>query len=280
MKKIISLCLALTLVLIAFAVAAMAEGTRPARIIGLHSKANMTSDEIDSLVQNEIENGWTIFDDDHTCHFQYFDDLNSMLLALDAGTIDECSFPRFVAEYIVSVNPDLKIGCIERMPKEMSLHLGFRDDEDGRSLQTRMNKALESMKADGTLDALKDKYLDPNVGTELLPVQFDVFPESSQTIRVAVTGDLPPLDYIGADGIPAGFNTAVLAEIGRRLGNNIELVSLNTGSRTLALISNTADVVFWYMDLPSTPYDMPDGLLFSDAYISWDIWLHVQKAAK
>ena len=72
----------------------------------------------------------------------------------------------------------------------------------------------------------------------------------------------PPIDYIDADGAPAGFNTAVLAEIGRRLGVNIELISAQTGSRTMALTSGTADAVFWYMETPGMPDDMPEGLLW------------------
>jgi len=201
-----------------------------------------------------------------------------MLLALNAGTIDEISLPRFAAEYVVKNNPELKICCVECMPYEMSLLFGFRDDEGGRDLQARMNEAIEAMKVDGTLEALERDYLKSAPGETLTPVQFDAFPESDETIRVVVTGDLPPLDYIGADGVPAGFNTAVLAEIGRRLGANIELVSMQTGSRTLALTSNTADAVFWYMETPGAADDLPEGLLFSDPYISWDMWLYIRKA--
>lgn len=117
--------------------------------------------------------------------------------------------------------------------------------------------------------------------TELTPVQFDSFPETDETIRVVVTGDLPPVDYIGEDGVPAGFNTAVLAEIGRRLGVNIELVSAHTGARSLALSSHVADAVFWYMmDMPGTVPDAPDGVLFSEPYLDWDLWLHVRKTAQ
>ena len=278
MKKLATLTLALMLALTAFVIPVMAEESSPVRIVGLLSKANMPEDELNSMLEDQFKMGWCVFEEDHTCHFQYYDELSSIILALNAGTIDECALPRFVAEYIAKVNPELKICCVERMPNDMSLLFGFRDDEGGRDLQTRMNEAIGSMKADGALDALKHDYLDTSSEEELTPVQFDAFPESGETIRVAVTGDLPPLDYVGEDGIPAGFNTAVLAEIGRRLGVNIELVSMQTGSRTLALVSNTVDAVFWYMDLPSIPADLPEGILFSDPYISWDMWLHIRKA--
>ena len=59
--------------------------------------------------------------------------------------------------------------------------------------------------------------------------------DNAETIRVGVTGDLPPIDYVDEAGIPAGFNTAVLAEISRRIVKNIELVSIESGARSIAL---------------------------------------------
>ena len=278
MKKLVSLTLALMLALTALIVPAMAEEARPVRVVGELAKSNMTEEDLDSWLAEEFEKGWYVFEDNHLTHFEYYDDLSSMLLALNAGTIDEISLPRFAAEYVVKTNPELKICCVERMPYEMSLLFGFRDDEIGRDLQERMNEAIRSMKADGTLDALERDYLKLDADEMLTPVQFTVFPETDETIRVVVTGDLPPIDYIDADGTPAGFNTAVLAELGRRLGVNIEPISTQTGSRTMALTSGTADAVFWYMQTPGMTDDLPEGLLFSDSYLDWDIWLYIRKA--
>jgi len=279
MKRLVSLTLALMLALIAIVVPAMAEESRPTRVVGELAKSNMTEEELDRWLAEEFEKGWYVFEDNHLTHFEYYDDLPSMLLALNAGTIDEVSLPRFVAEYVVKTNPELEICCVECMPYDMSLLFGFRDDESGRDLQERINETIRTMKADGTLDALERDYLKLDAGADLAPVEFDAFPESDETIRVVVTGDLPPIDYIDADGAPAGFNTAVLAEIGRRLGVNIELISAQTGSRTMALTSGTADAVFWYMETPGMPDDMPEGLLFSESYLDWDIWLYIRKAA-
>ena len=62
---------------------------------------------------------------------------------------------------------------------------------------------------------------------------------------MAITGDQPPLDYMTADGQPVGFNTAILAEIRKRLQKNIELVSIESGARSVALSSGEVDMVFW-----------------------------------
>ena len=247
--------------------------------MGHLTETNMSEDNIDVFLKERFDAGWVVFDENHASHFVYYDDLSSLLLALDAGTVDEITLPRFVAEYVVNNNPDLKICCVQSMPDDMTLHFGFLDNDGGNALRTRMNEAIAAMKGDGTLDALTSTYLKPGKGESLSPVQFDSF-ETDETIRVAVTGDLPPIDYIGADGVPAGFNTAVLAEIGRRLGVNIELVSMQAGSRTLALTSESADAVFWYMWSPTVANDTPEGVVLSDSYLSWDMWLHISKAEK
>ena len=74
-------------------------------------------------------------------------------------------------------------------------------------------------------------------------IEFEQF--EGDPIKVAVTGSLPPMDYVAADETPAGFNTAVLAEIGKLLGKNIELLQVDSVGRALALSQGNVDVVFW-----------------------------------
>lgn len=97
----------------------------------------------------------------------------------------------------------------------------------------------------GTLDSLIQQYIYSADGSDATPVEFAHF-DGAETIRFAVTGDVPPIDYIDPSGTPAGFNTAVLSEMGRRLGKNIELVQVYSSiGRSLALSSGMADAAFW-----------------------------------
>ena len=92
-------------------------------------------------------------------------------------------------------------------------------------------------------------------------------------LRVAVTGDLPPMDCILADGTPAGFNTAFLAELSRRIGQTIELVSMSAGARQAALASGRVDAVFWTRSFydnkrrKTQAIDDTEGLIVSEPYI-------------
>ena len=70
---------------------------------------------------------------------------------------------------------------------------------------------------------IQEKYLLNPGADELESVKFDSFP-NAPTIKIAVTGDVPPIDYVAPDGKAAGFNVAILAEIGRKMKINIELM--------------------------------------------------------
>ncbi|MBQ4401303.1 MAG: hypothetical protein II832_03970, partial [Synergistaceae bacterium] len=77
----------------------------------------------------------------------------------------------------------------------------------------------------------------------------------------------------------AGFSTAVLAEIGKRLGLNIELMNVESGARSAALASGRADVVFWYevdKGAKNQP-DIPEGVIVSETYYDWEKFIHLRK---
>ena len=204
----------------------------------------------------------------------FYDTIMSMLMSLGAGDIDEVDLPGIVGAYVLNSRPDYKISCVVRTKPEY-LAFGFLKDKN-ESLRDEFNEALKAIKDDGTLSALTARYMKVDGLPE--SVEFERFP-AADTIRVAVTGDLPPIDYVGTDGKAAGFNTALLAEIAKRLKVNIKLVYVNSGSRTAALTSGRADVVFWYQltEGNAKQYDVPDSVIVSDAYYDWNTFTHISQ---
>ena len=117
--------------------------------------------------------------------------------------------------------------------------------EENAALRDEFNAAIADMKADGTLERLVKEQIDDAIdGGEFAPIEMPKI-DGADTVKVAVTGALPPMDYVAADGTPAGFNTAQLAEISQRIGKNIELVVVDSVDRAAALASGTVDAVFW-----------------------------------
>ena len=268
MKKIFILAL---VVVLAFSCSAFADGLK----IGVLAK-----DTTENAFTEQVAACWkwsvlgSGHGDDDT--FKYYDDLTSLLLALDNGDIDEIDLPSIVAEYIIAVNPKYKVSCVMREDHRMNFVLGFLKDKN-EALCNEFNEAILGMQRDGTLQELQVKYVDYAGKSEPESVKFESFP-NAKTVRIAVTGDIPPIDYMAADGQAAGFNASLLAEIGRRLKINIELINVNALSRTVALVSGRADVVFWYMmDNDKKVFDIPDNVVLSIPYYTFETYLQIRK---
>lgn len=212
---------------------------------------------------------------------KFFDNLNAMQLALESGQIDEVAITLPVARYMVARNPHMQI--LEGHPlgnpdmkdmggkvTEFANDFCFALTAENVDLRNAVESAVTSMKNDGTLDNLVKTYItDVKPEEDPAPVEFATF-GGAETIKVAITGDLPPLDLITADGKAAGFNTAFLSEIGKRLEKNIELVQIESSARAAALTSKQADIAFWTVvpvsQVIPADADKPDGIELTSPY--------------
>ena len=249
--------------------------------VGIISKLNLSNEDYQKFSQENVAAGLTKFftkEEKGAPTFVFFDSLTAMQMALNAGEIDEIMLPEEAAEYVMNVNGNYDVCCVVRTPP-ITLNFGFLAKNDPE-LRNKFNEAVMSIKADGTLTILQAKYIAEPGLDDPIPVEFEHYDNIDKKIKVAVTGDLPPIDFINADGTPAGFNTAVLAEIGKRLKINIELVNIDSGARVASLASGRTDVVFWiesYKGLDGAQPDIPEGIALSEPYYQWSEFLHIEK---
>lgn len=213
--------------------------------------------------------------DDKDIRMNYYDSLSLMQLALHKGEINSIATPEFVGEYLMRNNSEYKLRgfFMGRLP--IALACGFL--KENKELCDKFSKAIKDMGDEGKIGILARDYITGPASLNPPAVKIDTF-EDANTVTVALTGDLPPLDYIAADGTPAGFNTAVLAEIGRRLHVNIKPVVVETGARATALKSGRADVVFWFQvftGYDAVQQDIPEGVITSTPYYGWNKFLLV-----
>ncbi len=196
----------------------------------------------------------------------FFDQLNAMQMALQSKQIDEISTYRSVARYMIAQDPRYQVLKDHSLEFIDSFCFALRDDET--ELRDSLDKVINEMQNDGTLDRLTKEYI-TDIASEPSAIELPHF-DGAQTIKVAVTGDLPPLDYVSTDGKPAGFNTAVLAEVGNRMLKNIEIVNIDSGARAAALTSKQVDVVFWAIvpvsEIIPADSDKPNGIILSAPY--------------
>ena len=278
-RKFISLALVLVMAMglcSCVSISGTDESEEPSRVIkvGVATMLNMSEKDVESIILArsiadtqlvkegyctsniaDIQSGEGL--KDTKVEVVYFDTLESMTMALDAGDIDGMQVYYRTAQYLCNNNDKVDYGVKYDFSKEpnefvdkvmngvLGNNFAFLMMRGNEVLKYDFDGAIEAMKNDGTMDRLIQTYLDDVVnGADVEPVAMPVI-SGAETIKVGVTGALPPMDYVSPDGVPAGFNTAVLAEISQRIGKNIELVQVDVGGRSVALSSGTVDVVFW-----------------------------------
>lgn len=199
-----------------------------------------------------------------------YNSVNELGLAMNSGKIDMVtSMPLSTGKYLKAKDDDISIFVGKPFFSNQLTFLMAMQPKDS-ALRDKINAVLEEMKVDGSLDALKTECIDNVIATGKEPV-INKIPskDGAETIKVAITGDFPPLDYVSADGKPAGYNTALMSKIGEKLNLNIEFVSVTADARIMALASGKVDIVFWFRNIGS-PMDT-DELVFTVPYFIDDV---------
>ena len=233
--------------------------------LGMITHLNVTEQKLDETYNAFIEKAGL-----HLKKYKltFFDSLSTMEAGAESGTVDQISTYNCVAKYITATNNKFEI-LQDLQAAGLTDSFCFATRKDDAQLKSELDKAITEMKSDGTLDKLVDEYI-TNVKPDNIPKVDIQKIDGAQTIKVGITGDVPPLDLILPDNSATGFNTAILAEIGKRLNRNIELVQIDSGARSAALSSGQIDVVFWAIvpvseNIPKD-IDKPEGLEFSEPY--------------
>ena len=220
--------------------------------LGRLTKLNVDEDTLSEAITKSY------FDLVPFSRYRFFDTLNSMITALASGKIEGMALDSFTAQYLLSRAEEYAIYTPPENVPSYNLNFCMLFREENAALCNSVSEAIETIRNDGTLDVLKKQYIDDVIaGEEPEAVMPEVF-DGAQTLKVALTGDRPPMDYFSEAGEPIGFNTALVAEVCKRLGMNVEFISIDTGARAMALTSGLSDAVFWMEAGDYGNWDMAD----------------------
>lgn len=247
--------------------------------IGILTHLNASEEKLNEIMKKIDEETHSNSSAKFSRNYVYYDKLTSMQMGLESGSIQEMSLYSSVAKYLSDRNDTLMQAEMTGMKLSDSFCCALRKDDS--ELKTELDKVIGEMKQDGTLDKLTKEYItDLEKGTEPPAVPIPVT-EGAPVLKIAVTGDLPPLDLVRADGTAAGFNTAVLSELAKRLGRNVEIIQIDSAARASALVSKKVDVVFWAVvpaagsKMPAD-LDKPSGVELTESYYTDQI-VHLKK---
>ncbi len=280
MKKTVTLILALLIALSVCLSVGMAEdagntgAVQKYGDIGRLSKLNITEDELNEVLKDIMVNS--------ICNkYVFYDTMNDMIMALNRGDIVVLETDQNTVRYIASRNDNI----VDRPPymnPNMLIFCMLLREED-TELRDQISACIAEMEEDGSIEAMKQTYIEDVIaGEDPVAIESQVFPDA-KTIKVAVTGDRPPMDYVSAGGDPLGFNTALIAEVAKRLKMNIEMVNVTCAARGIALATGVCDIVFWmevgdFENWEGADFeDQPENTVVTEPYMSVPLWWAVLK---
>lgn len=200
----------------------------------------------------------------------FYDNMNAMIMALQSKQIDRFATCSRVGNYIAAHNDALKV--IDNNFKPILGYSIGMQEKDAAQIE-EINSAIKAMKDDGTLTNLIKENITDVGNAEPAATTMPVI-DGAPTLKVAVTGDMPAMDFVTSDGKPAGFNVAFLGELSNRINKNIELVDIDAAARSSALTSGQVDALFWVIGVydqegNSLPYPLDNvkGFAVSIPYL-------------
>ena len=199
--------------------------------------------------------------------FVHYNNLSTALMDLVSGNVTNVVIEESAANYVASRNDKVEVSA-----DKIKSYFSMMTMDSNKEVYDILNNAIVDMKADGTLDTLVENELKAYIESDPEAKDLPYF-DGAKTIKVGVTGDMPPMDFVAANGKAAGFNIALLTEIASRAQVNIELVQIESGARAMALSSGKVDAVFWTRNsvcevCGAEGAEKVDGTLVTESYFS------------
>ncbi|QOX62991.1 ABC transporter permease subunit [Anoxybacterium hadale] len=221
--------------------------------------ASQTGTIADQLINNVIPN----------VNYSYFNTRADMLAALKNSKVEAMPADEPVARLVAAQNPDLVI-----LPEQIvEDHYGVALQKDS-PLTVPVNEAIARLKADGTLDKMKEKWTGADERIKVLPKL--VYPGANGTLHVSHEMSAEPMEYVGANGESVGYDLELMLRIGEILDRKVEFTGVDFAGLIPMLQSGKADAAVGCMSITDERKKTVD---MSDSYYDGGLYFVVRKAA-
>lgn len=198
---------------------------------------------------------------------QYYQDMSSMITALQTGKVVAVGVDEPIGRLAVSRFPDLSL-----VPVPLSIdEYGFAIAK-GSPLTAKASGVVRKLRADGTLKAMAERWFNAQDTNKAMP-QFTHRPDfdgSAGVLRFHHDNVNEPMSYVGPDGVSLGFDVELAAHIAYELNMVFQPTPSGFGSLLESLMAGKADMVGGAMSI--TP-ERQKNVDFIEGYYTGGIYL-------
>ena len=203
----------------------------------------------------------------------YYNNQSDLLTALSTGKIDTFPSDEPVIRYIINQGYP-GITYIPEYIEGFDFAYCFAKNHDGERLSAEFSEFISSLRADGRLSELAEKWFATDETAKQIP-DYHAFPAEKGTLIMATDGDYSPFEYI-RDGEVVGYDVDIAAQFCQAYGYGLQIDIMNLDAVLPAVQSGKCDFVGSAITI--TP-ERAESVLFSAPNYSGGVVLVVRANA-
>ena len=165
----------------------------------------------------------------------YFNTTTDMTAALEKNKID--GFPVSLEVLMAIMHENDRITYLEEPLSSYECGVAFPMSERGQKLCDEFNAFLRDIEADGTLQQLRDKWMNE---LDHDPVDYDALPATNGKLRMATEATYPPFEFV-SNGKYAGFDVDLAARFCEACGYGLEVADMNFDAVLASVVTGKCD---------------------------------------
>ena len=188
------------------------------------------------------------------CQVERYKKGTDAVVTLKNGAVDAVMIDDNPAKQFVKQDPDTLVAFADdTSTEEYAIAVQKGDTE----LLDKINDGLQKIRDNGTFDKLVAQYIGD--GEEEQAEETG----EKQVLTVGTNAEFPPFEYMNDDGVPDGFDIAVINAIGEQEGFDVKITNMEFKSLIASLSTGSLDAVIAGMTV--TP-ERQKSVDFSDSY--------------
>ena len=205
--------------------------------------------------------------------FAYFASMPDEVLALKARKIDGIFINNALIDFAAAHNEDL----VKMSEHYLDSNFGFAFPK-GDPQRDVWGAIIDRMKADGTIDALWEKWMLSNSSDKEMPQQD--WPGNAGTVRAACADSFEPMSYLGESGEMMGFDVEILLNVAKELDLKVEFTPMEFGALMPTIQSGKADMAIGDIVITAERAEILDFAPYAPAYFTMLIRSKTETAEK
>ena len=193
--------------------------------------------------------------------FSYFASMPDETLALKAHKIDAIFINNALIDFAAAHNPEL----VKMSEHYLDSNFGFAFPK-GDPQRDVWGAIIDRMKADGTIDALWEKWMLSDDTDKSVPKQD--WPGNAGKVRVACADSFEPMSYVGKNKEMMGFDVEILLNVARELDLKVVFTPMEFGALMPTIQSGKADIAIGDIVITDERAEIMDFAPYAPAYFT------------